>query len=58
VFRDVCNTSLRISATIFFILIGAQVFALAFRLLSGDVLIAQMFAPVPGSRASVPPCGR
>lgn len=48
VFRDVCNSSLRISATIFFILIGAQVFALAFRALSGDVLIERMFELVPG----------
>ncbi|HSS63992.1 MAG TPA: TRAP transporter large permease subunit, partial [Gammaproteobacteria bacterium] len=45
---DVCNSSLRISATIFFILIGAQVFALAFRALSGDVLIERMFELVPG----------
>lgn len=48
VFKDVCNSSLRISATIFFILIGAQVFALAFRALSGDVLIERMFELVPG----------
>jgi tripartite ATP-independent transporter DctM subunit len=48
VFKDVCYSSLRISSTIFFILIGAQVFALAFRGLSGDNLIAAMFNVVPG----------
>jgi len=48
VFKDVCFSSLRISSTIFFILIGAQVFALAFRGLSGDLLIEQMFELVPG----------
>lgn len=48
VFQDVCFSSLRISSTIFFILIGAQVFALAFRGLSGDILIEQMFGILPG----------
>lgn len=48
VFQDVCFGSLRISSTIFFILIGAQVFALAFRGLSGDILIEQMFGLLPG----------
>lgn len=48
VFKDVCFGSLRISSTIFFILIGAQVFALAFRGLSGDILIEQMFGLLPG----------
>ncbi len=48
VFKDVCYSSLRISATIFFILIGAQVFALAFRGLSGEDLIGAMFELVPG----------
>jgi len=48
VFKDVCYGSLRISSTIFFILIGAQVFALAFRGLEGDNLIAAMFELVPG----------
>lgn len=48
VFQDVCFSSLRISSTIFFILIGAQVFALAFRGLSGELLIEQMFGLLPG----------
>lgn len=48
VFKDVCFSSLRISSTIFFILIGAQVFALAFRGLSGDLLIEQLFGALPG----------
>jgi tripartite ATP-independent transporter DctM subunit len=48
VFKDVAFSSLRISATIFFILIGAQVFALAFRGLSGEILIEQMFNVLPG----------
>lgn len=46
--KDVCFSSLRISSTIFFILIGAQVFALAFRGLSGEILIEQMFSALPG----------
>ncbi len=48
VFKDVCYNSLRISATIFFILIAAQVFALAFRGLEGEDLIAAMFEMIPG----------
>jgi len=48
VLRDVVYGSLRISATIFFVLIAAQVFALAFRGLQGENLIATMFELVPG----------
>src|SRR5699024_6576000 len=48
ILQDSCFSSLRISATIFFVLIGAQVFALAFRGLSGDLLIEQVFNILPG----------
>lgn len=48
VFKDISFSSLRITSTIFFILIGAQVFALAFRGLSGEILIEQMFNALPG----------
>lgn len=48
VFRQVIYGSLRISATIFFVLIAAQVFALAFRGLQGESLIAAMFELIPG----------
>ncbi len=47
-FQDVSFSSLRISSTIFFILVGAQVFALAFRGLNGELLIEQMFTALPG----------
>ncbi len=48
VFKQVIYGSLRISATIFFVLMAAQVFALAFRGLQGENLIAAMFELVPG----------
>jgi tripartite ATP-independent transporter DctM subunit len=48
VFKSVIYGSLRISATIFFVLIAAQVFALAFRGLQGESLIATMFEMIPG----------
>ena len=40
--------TLRISAMVFFILISAQAFSLAFRALNGDELIEMMFQMVPG----------
>lgn len=46
--RDTVYTSLRITCMIFFVLIAAQVFALAFRGLDGEFLISGMFEFVPG----------
>ncbi|MPZ12093.1 MAG: TRAP transporter large permease subunit, partial [Kiloniellaceae bacterium] len=42
------RNTLNISAMIFFILIGAQAFSLAFRGLGGDLLVEAMFEAVPG----------
>lgn len=42
------KSTLNITAMIFFILIGAQAFSLAFRGLGGDQLIEQLFEFVPG----------
>jgi len=46
--RDVSQSTTRISAMIFFILISAQVFSLAFRGLRGEDMVQDMFAFLPG----------
>ncbi len=46
--KDVTLQTTRISAMIFFILIAAQVFALAFRGLQGEQLVSGMFEFLPG----------
>ena len=46
--RDVCRSALVTSAMVFFILICAQPFGLAFRGLGGEGLVRHMFALVPG----------
>jgi tripartite ATP-independent transporter DctM subunit len=48
VLRETVQNTLRISAMVFFILICAQAFSLAFRGLNGEVLIEAMFKLVPG----------
>ncbi len=48
VLTETVRNTLRISAMVFFILICAQAFSLAFRGLDGDVLIAYLFDLVPG----------
>ncbi|MCZ6495801.1 MAG: TRAP transporter large permease subunit, partial [Alphaproteobacteria bacterium] len=48
VLTETVRGTLRISAMVFFILICAQAFSLAFRGLDGDELVAQLFALVPG----------
>jgi len=46
--NEVAKATLIISAMVFFILISAQVFGLAFRGLGGEHLVARMFEWVPG----------
>lgn len=48
VLRETVQGTLRISAMVFFILICAQAFSLAFRGLNGEDLVVAMFALVPG----------
>jgi len=48
ILRDVAQSTMRITAMVMFILICAQVFALAFRGLHGEELINRMFAFLPG----------
>jgi tripartite ATP-independent transporter DctM subunit len=48
VLTETVRSTLRISAMVFFILICAQAFSLAFRGLDGDELISALFAWVPG----------
>ena len=48
VLRETVQNTLRISAMVFFILICAQAFSLAFRGLNGEVLIEDLFKLVPG----------
>ncbi|MEM9683974.1 MAG: TRAP transporter large permease subunit, partial [Pseudomonadota bacterium] len=45
---DVLRGTVRITAMIFFILIAAQIFALAFRGLQGESLVHGMFEAIPG----------
>ncbi|MFG1496229.1 TRAP transporter large permease subunit [Saccharospirillum sp. HFRX-1] len=46
--RDVTHGTLTISAMVFFILLCAQPFSLAFRGLGGDQMVQALFAQVPG----------
>ena len=46
--REVMHGTVRITAMIFFILIAAQIFALAFRGLRGEGLVHAMFGALPG----------
>ena len=48
VFQSAVLMSVRITAMVFFVLVASQVFALAFRGLDGEFLIAAMFDWVPG----------
>jgi tripartite ATP-independent transporter DctM subunit len=48
VLTETVRTTLRISAMVFFILICAQAFSLAFRGLNGEQLIEDLFALIPG----------
>ena len=52
VLRDTVQATTRITAMVMFILICAQVFALAFRGLRGEDLITDMFARLPGGLAA------
>ncbi len=50
--RSVCESTLKTTAMVFFILIGASVFALVFRGLGGDVLVQGLFEGFPGGALS------
>ncbi len=50
--KDAARAAVRITAMIFFILVAAQVFALAFRGLQGEHLVQDMFSMVPGGTTS------
>jgi tripartite ATP-independent transporter DctM subunit len=52
VLRETIQVSTRITATVLFILICAQVFALAFRGLRGEQLVHDLFAFLPGGIAA------
>lgn len=49
--KDVCLSTLRISAMVFAILVGASLFTLVFRGFGGDVLVESMFSQLPGGTA-------
>lgn len=53
VLREAVHATTRITATMFFVLICAQVFALAFRGLQGEQLVHDLFAMVPGGITGV-----
>ena len=48
VLRDICQSTLKTTAMVFFILIGASVFSLVFRGYGGDELVRGLFADMPG----------
>lgn len=52
VLRETVQATTKITAMVMFILIGAQVFALAFRGLHGEDLITDLFAFLPGGLAA------
>ena len=47
---EVCRSTLKTTAMVFFILIGASVFSLVFRGLGGDDLVHGLFADFPGGQ--------
>ena len=48
VLREICQETLKTTAMVFFILIGASVFSLVFRGYGGDELVQGLFADLPG----------
>ena len=50
VLGEVCRSTLKTTAMVFFILIGASVFSLVFRGLGGDDLVHELFAEFPGGQ--------
>ena len=50
VIGEVCRSTLKTTAMVFFILIGASVFSLVFRGLGGDDLVHGLFADFPGGQ--------
>ena len=50
VLGEVCRSTLKTTAMVFFILIGASVFSLVFRGLGGDDLVHELFADFPGGQ--------
>tara|TARA_Y100001934_G_scaffold108145_1_gene132732 strand:- start:1429 stop:2802 length:1374 start_codon:yes stop_codon:yes gene_type:complete len=48
VLREVCQSTLKTTAMVFFILIGASVFSLVFRGYGGDELVHSAFVDMPG----------
>jgi tripartite ATP-independent transporter DctM subunit len=48
VLGEVCRSTLRITAMVFFILIGASLFSLVFRGFGGDLAVERVFAELPG----------
>jgi len=46
--REICTGTLKTTAMVFFILIGASVFSLVFRGYGGDELVQRLFADMPG----------
>ena len=48
VVREICVATLKTTAMVFFILIGASVFSLVFRGFGGDDLVQGLFADMPG----------
>ncbi len=50
VLRDACDTTLKTTAMVFFILVGASLFSLVFRGFGGDDLVHGWFTDMPGGR--------
>ncbi len=50
ILRDVCQSTMEMSAMVFVILIGATIFSLVFRGLGGDELVYQLLSDLPGGR--------
>ena len=48
VLKDICTSTLKTTAMVFFILIGASVFSLVFRGYGGDELVRGLFDDMPG----------
>jgi len=48
IFRDVAESTAKVTAMVYLILVGAAVFSLVFRGFGGDVIVEEMFTNLPG----------
>jgi len=48
IFKDVAESTARVTAMVYLILVGAAIFSLVFRGFGGDIIVEEFFADLPG----------